>query len=170
MSKFWTIQTFPCIFMYHFVHFLDKFSLPNMCYSPTFGRNVKTSAFLVSHLAILPMNDIDDLIHYFVHCERTMKFWKCLFNWWNKYGNLLINCKDILFKVYILFGFIIINDDFIALNYVILLAKKIIHTNNCKNNMVLDIYEFQMKLKYYLILETNTKARTSLKALLEYLE
>ena len=92
-----------------------------------------------------------------------------IFTWWNKYSLLQVNCNDKHFKEYIVFGFGITNDDFITLNYVILTAKKYIHSKNCKKEENLNLYEYLLTLRNNLMLETRNEAKYMYIKLLEYL-
>jgi hypothetical protein len=73
-------------------------------------------------------SDTDDIIHYFIGCKHSAKFWIQLENWWNRISNVKIICTP----KHVIFGMYYDNAYFSAVNHVLLLAKCYLY--KCKRN------------------------------------
>ncbi len=49
-------------------------------------------------------NNVDDLIHFFMHCENTEQFWTSFYKWWNNISEFNIG-RNYIFEECILFGY-----------------------------------------------------------------
>ena len=74
-------------------------------------------------------NKIDDIVHYFLLCQKTKIFWKSLIRWWSNNFNLKIDVDRNDIKENLLLGFMSNNIDHQALNFVCLYAKYHIYIN-----------------------------------------
>ena len=95
-------------------------------------------------------NAVDTLSHYFAECESLRVFWKSLKSWFLRTFEFIINFTplDILLGIPN-YGK---NNDIMNLNFVILFAKHFIYSCK-KNDMSIDFYHFQVKLKTRMIIE-----------------
>jgi hypothetical protein len=97
-------------------------------------------------------NQTDDIIHHFITCEYTMKFWISFWAWWRNVTEININFTEHEIIEGIIFGFAPIDDHFIAMNYVIYESKKYIYQQKL-NKLGTSFVEFLIKLKYSLYIE-----------------
>ena len=94
-------------------------------------------------------NAKDDILHYFLYCDKIHTFWVSLLRWWNRISDTIINDESELAEC-ILFGFPGNNDITNVLNYIIVQAKYHIYIQRlCQNNNV-EFYDFLIVLKHKL--------------------
>ena len=97
-------------------------------------------------------DEVDDLVHFFVHCDKINYFWNTFFKWWSTTTGInVLNIEN--FEECILFGFPENDNIFQVLNYCILLAKYYIYCNRLFANNRLDMYQYQVILKQRLAIE-----------------
>ena len=65
-------------------------------------------------------NKDDTIQHFFIHCDKTLIFWKSFYTWWNSFG--LFQTPGIGITN-ILFGYPEITEFASVLNYMLLIAK-----------------------------------------------
>jgi hypothetical protein len=108
--------------------------------------------------------EIDNIDHYFIHCKRTQKFWNSLFNWWNNLSEIEIHLKQDEIIENILFGFNLIDDRYILLNFIILHAKYYIYVCNQtienEQTVNIDLLDFLVYLKGKLLIEKAILVKT----------
>ena len=89
-------------------------------------------------------NTSDTIEHFFMSCNRVVPFWKSFNQWFSRTTEtqILLGTFDIIF------GIPYVNNDSLlnALNYCILLAKKIIYNSQIEEK-VCNFNQFKMKLK-----------------------
>ena len=69
-------------------------------------------------------DNVDDILHNFLHCEPCRILWYNILKWWNYHSNIKINVDNWDLEECLLFGFDIEGDDIYALNWIIIQAKK----------------------------------------------
>jgi hypothetical protein len=98
--------------------------------------------------------EIDRIDHYFIYCKRTQKFWNSLFNWWNNLSEIEISLKQDEIAENIIFGFNLIDDKYILINFIILHAKYFIYQcNQGEPKFSIDLFDFLIFLKGKLLIE-----------------
>jgi hypothetical protein len=93
-------------------------------------------------------NKLDDLGHYFYHCNETQTFWSSFTTWWNnmKEEHIKLCEKDVIIGVLTKEG------NYESLNACIILAKWHIYKNKIKESSIF-FYKFLCDLKYYIVIE-----------------
>jgi hypothetical protein len=93
-------------------------------------------------------NEVDTIQHFFYSCNNVQPLWIAFKNWWevNMDEHIDIGETDVIF------GLFPVNDENVALNLSILLAKKYIEIQNCLNSGF-SLYGFMLKVKNFLTLE-----------------
>jgi hypothetical protein len=97
-------------------------------------------------------HQMDDIVHFFILCENTKKFWKTFWSWWNNLTKTYIQFTEQEVIEGIIFGFAPIDELFIALNFVIYEIKKFIYQQKL-NKKEISYALFLIKLKASLTIE-----------------
>ncbi len=98
-------------------------------------------------------NNIDDIKHFLLSCEKTRNFWQPFFLWWNRVSDTKITLHYEFLEENILFVFQMNGEVFDILNYCILNGKFYIHKQNHFHENALDFYDYLWELKYKLQIE-----------------
>ncbi len=98
-------------------------------------------------------NNIDDIKHFVLSCEKTRNFWQSFFLWWNRVSDTKITLHYEFLEESILFGFQMNGQVFDILNYCILNGKFYIHKQKLFDENALDFYDYLWELKYKLQIE-----------------
>ena len=85
---------------------------------------------------------LDDLIHFFISCNKASTFWQDLVKWWNKNSILKIEIQRNDFIENIIFGFMDMEMKLLCLNYIVYYAKYFIYVNKQFNKNDVDFYRF----------------------------
>ena len=98
-------------------------------------------------------------------CPKVNSLWSQIIDWWNTLSEVKINKNSWDLRECILFGFLVGDDSFDVLNYIVLLAKRHIYTQKMHNNNNIFFISFLQQLKNSLIIEKeiNIKNNTSQK-------
>ena len=100
-------------------------------------------------------DESDDLLHFFIYCNRVHTFWVSLFKWWNRTSDIVINDEENIVEC-ILFGYPGHTDIVNVLNFVTLHAKYHIYIQRlCQDNHI-DFYDFLLILKYKLKMKKHS--------------
>ncbi len=98
-------------------------------------------------------NNIDDIRHFLLFCEKTRNFWQSSFLWWNRVSDTKITLHCEFLEDSMLFGFHANGEFFDILNYCILNGKFYIHKQRLFHENALDFYDYLWELKYKLQIE-----------------
>ena len=107
--------------------------------------------------------EVDDLLHFFLYCQRVHTFWVSLFKWWNRTSKISIQDESEIIEC-ILFGFPVESDIFNVLNFIVLYAKYYIYRQRLYNDNKIDFFEFliilkhKLKQKKYCLSQNNNEA------------
>lgn len=95
---------------------------------------------------------IDSIQHFFIHCQKTLLFWKMLYKWWN---NLEVPKIPDVHAIDILFGYPDENINYIKVfNYILLIAKY--HIYKQKMNALQPFFPSMLiELKNQLFIDEN---------------
>ena len=94
-------------------------------------------------------DESDDLVHFFIYCDRVHAFWVSFFKWWNRTSDVVITEEENIVEC-ILFGYPGHADIVNVLNFVTLQAKYYIYIQRlCQDNCI-DLYNFLTILKHKL--------------------
>ncbi len=114
------------------------------CNAQLFKWKIKPSS-LCQHCGVQ-----DDIIHYFVDCDRVVYFWESVIEWWEQMHDH--KCQLTLNGLNIIFGILDPTQTADALNFCLLLAKWYIF--RCKYlDQYIFFYSFLSELKNRLIIE-----------------
>ncbi len=93
-------------------------------------------------------NNIDDIKHFLLSCEKTRNFWQSFF-----VSDTKITLHYEFLEESILFGFQMNGEVFDFLNYCTLNGKFYIHKRKLFHENALDFYDYLWELKYKLQIE-----------------
>jgi hypothetical protein len=112
--------------------------------------------------------EVDTIIHYFAKCKYTKEFWSSLFSWWNRTELIAIDIKRTDLLENIVFGFNNTENEYIALNIILLHAKFFIYKQKQDSSRIC-FYEFlpMLKQKMYIECKILKKTKRSYKEILE---
>jgi hypothetical protein len=97
----------------------------------------------------------DDLVHFFISCDKVRQFWRSLVKWWNNMGDIQINLLAFDIVESILFGYRQIDVIFKVLNFIFINAKYYIYVNRLYKDNNISLSEFLIILKHKLTVEKN---------------
>jgi hypothetical protein len=101
-------------------------------------------------------NKIDNITHYFYHCNETKQFWNSLQNWWNK----MEHAEVILDIATAMFGIKSKSDKFNKLNACLQIARWHIYTEKL-NIHEPSLYKFLCILRYKIKIEKIISLRNN---------
>ncbi len=108
--------------------------------------------------------EVDDLQHFFLHCNKIEQFWESFINWWNRINTITLEHDFEELDECILFGFPGKGDIVIVVNYCVLVAKFYIYMDRMNENNKIDFYQFLLQLKTNLVIKRSIcKNNNSLK-------
>ncbi len=108
---------------------------------------------LVDSPNCLYCNNIDDIKHFLLSCEKTRSFCQSFFLWWIRVSDTKITLHYGFLEESILFGFHVNGEVFDILNYCILNGKFYIHKQKLFHENALDFYDYLWELKDKLQIE-----------------
>ena len=104
---------------------------------------------------------VDDLLHFFIHCNKVKLFWKSFIQWWNSLCDIKIDtiCEQI--EEIIIFGMPSSNPTILVLNLCLIIAKFHIYKQRLFHDNCISFYMFLSELKNKLFIEESICIRES---------
>ncbi len=105
MISYYRLHNTTCLMIYHLQVTIGKPCNKWLC-----NKKIKSESRCTF------CNDVDDLIHFLIYCENTMRFWTSFYKWWNNISEFNMG-RNYIFEEFTLFGYPGEEDIIQILNY-----------------------------------------------------